>query len=103
MKCDFYLWSGAGYSLDGPFSVSSDILKKNDTETAIELLATKLIEEKQHRFYLTQEQYEKMCERCGYNPDDGDMEGWIYVDGTMEGAPYPIYLRIENARIEFVA
>ncbi len=106
MTCNFYLWSGSGYCLDGPFSVSDELLKKDDLQFALELLSAYLIENKETAYYLTEEEYSALCDKCGYNPDehDGDdLEGWCYVDGTMEGAKYPIYIRTENLRFEFVS
>lgn len=104
MNCNFMLWTGSGYCLDGPFSVSSELLEKDNLEYAFELLAAKLIKEGQTAYYLTCEEYETLCKQVGYDytAEPDDLEGWLYVDGTTEGAPYPIYIGIENLRAEFV-
>lgn len=55
--------------------------------------------------YFTAEQYDQLCKDFQYDPDEhfgDDMEGFLYVDGTMEGA-FPVYLRTENMRIEVAA
>lgn len=105
-KAVFYLWSGSGYVLDGPFTVESELLTKwNYFEYGIELLTAQLIEKELTDYYLTDEQYTELCKELEYNPDDNfgdDLEGWLYVDATMEGALYPVYLRIENLKCEFV-
>ena len=96
------LWPGSGYCLCGPFSVSSDLLEKDNLEYAVELLAARLIQDGDTAFYLTVEEYDNLCKECGYNSEDGDdMEGYLYVDGTMEGAPYPVYLCTENLSYQF--
>lgn len=94
-----WLWPGAGYCLDGPF-VAEDATCE---EHALEKVVCELIAKGYCGYFLTNEQYEQLCKDCDYNPDEhfgDDMEGWSYIDATMEGAPYPVYLRIENARIE---
>lgn len=106
MKCNFMLWPGAGYVLDGPFTVESELLTDDNLELAVELLAAYLIDNNLTDYYLTDEQYIEVCRDCDYNPEDydgDDLEGYLYVDGTMEGAKFPIYLGTENMRFEFSA
>lgn len=105
MKCNFLLWPGEGYCLAGPFTVESELLHHDDLEHACELLAAKLIENNETDYYLTEEEYCNFCEEIGHNLEEiqDDLEGWLYVDGTMEGAPFPVYLRTENMRCEFAA
>ncbi len=96
---NIWLWPGAGYCLDGPWEIKDASCE----EHAIELLVTDLIAKESWGYLLKEDEYEKTCRELGYNPDehDGDdLEGWLYVDATMEGAPYPVYLRIENMRID---
>lgn len=101
MTCQFMMWPGSGYCLDGPFSVSSDLLTKDNLEYAVELLAAYLLERGLRDYYMTITEYDEWCKECGWESED-DMDGWLYVDGTMEGASEPIYLRIENLKFEFV-
>lgn len=101
MTCQFMMWPGSGYCLDGPFLVCDELLGKDNLEYAVELLAAKLTSENLHDYYMTVTEYEEWAKECGWDSED-DMEGWLYVDGTMEGATEPIYLRIENLKFEFV-
>lgn len=102
MTCQFMMWPGSGYCLDGPFSVSSELLTKDNLEYAVELLAAYLLERGPRNYYMTVTEYDEWCKECGWDSDD-DMEGWLYVDGTMEGASEPIYIRTENLKYQFVA
>ena len=91
-----YLWCGCGYELSGPFGVTAF-----SEDHALEVLSAKLISEGLKGFYETEEEHEKTREFLGITEDeelDGDY-GWYYVDGTMEGAPYPIWIRSENMKI----
>lgn len=97
------LWPGSGYCLDGPFPVSSDLLQRDNLEYAVELLAAYLTANNLTDYYMTPDEYESFCASIGYDTDCDDLEGWLYVDGTMEGAKFPIYLNIENMRAEFVS
>lgn len=105
MKCKFMLWPGSGYCLNGPFVVESELLNENNLELAFELLAAYLIENGLKSYYLTDSEYYDLAKNLGLNPEEmmDDLEGWLYVDGTMEGAKYPIYICTENLRCEFAA
>lgn len=94
---EFYLWPGSGYCLDGPWAIESD--RKDYCEQEIEQLVAKLFELGLEKYYtLTDEEYDKLCRDCNYDREEmeDDLEGWRYIDATMEGAPYPVYLRTEN-------
>ncbi len=101
MTCQFMMWPGSGYCLDGPFSVSSELLTKDNLEYAVELLAAYLLERGLRNYYMTITEYDEWCKECGWDSED-DMDGWLYVDGTMEGASEPIYIRTENLKYQFV-
>ena len=99
MKHSFYLWPGSGYCLDGPFTF--DAADTDLNESHLEKLVAMLFEEGCICNYcLTVEEYDDFCRACGSEPSemDDDLEGWFYVDATMEGAPYPVYLRTENLK-----
>lgn len=89
----FYLWCGAGYTLDGPFEVVAD-----STEQAIERLVAMLIKNGWCGYYQTEEEYAKFAEWAGVDSSE-EIEGWLYVDASMEGAPYPVYLNVMNMEI----
>lgn len=96
-----YLWCGSGYLLSGPFGAFATC-----EEQAIEIVTKELIELGLTELYFTAEQYDRLCKDFQYDPGEhfgDDMEGFLYVDGTMEGAKFPVYLRTENMRIEVAA
>lgn len=92
------LWPGMGYVLDGPFTVTAE-----DLDDAMDMLAVKLIKENLTDYFLTWEQYDELCRDCGIDTETDDFEGYQYIDATMAGADYPIFLNIENMIIEEVA
>lgn len=90
------LWCGSGYQLSGPFEVTAF-----SEDHALEVLSARLISEGLTGLYETDEEHEKTREFLGITEDE-ELEGnygWCYVDGTMEGAPYPIWIRTENMEI----
>ncbi|MBP5457288.1 MAG: hypothetical protein J6Y37_12380 [Paludibacteraceae bacterium] len=89
------LWSGAGYCVS-EFEVTAF-----SEDHALEVLSERLIREGLTGLYETDEEHEKTREWLGITEDE-ELEGnygWCYVDGTMEGAPYPIWVRTENMKI----
>ena len=77
-------WRGAGYF------VHPETVKAESEEEALEIYCRLIIDEGRKDLYLTPEEVPEEYEESGE---------YIYVDGTMSGARYPIYLRKENLRI----
>lgn len=90
------LWPGAGYYLT-PFNISG-----TQEEDAIDNLVCELIEKQLTAYYCTCDEMDRLRDEWGLD-EEQDLEGYIYIDATMSGAPYPVYLLIENAKIERVA
>lgn len=88
------LWPGRGYYRD-VFYVKAD-----SAESALEALSAYLIKEGLTSYYYTQDEYDDYLREAGISEEEDT--SYIYIDGTMEGAPYPIYLLSENMRIEEV-
>lgn len=88
------LWPGRGYYRD-VFYVRAD-----SEESALEVLSTYLIKEGLTSYYYTEDEYADYLSRAGISEEEDT--SYIYIDGTMEGALYPIYLLSENMRIEEV-
>lgn len=82
------LWPGFGYTLE-EFKVS-DAYNEID---ALEKLVAELTETGEGEGYLWRKVEED-------DEVDEVEEGWVYIDATMEGASFPVYLRIENMKIE---
>ena len=59
-------------------------------EEALEIYSRIIIDDGRKDLYLTPEEVTEEYEESGL---------YIYVDGTMSGAKYPVYLRTENLRI----
>lgn len=77
-------WPGAGYF------VYPETVTAESTEEALEIYCRIIIDKGLFRLYLLPEEVPEEYEESGE---------YIYVDGTMSGARYPIYLRKENLRI----
>lgn len=75
-------WPGAGYFVH-PETVTAD-----SDEEALEIYCKIIIDKGRKDLYL-----EEVAE------EDEESGEYIYVDGTMSGATYPVYLRAENLRI----
>lgn len=75
-------WPGAGYFVH-PETIKAD-------SAALEIYCRAIIDEGRRDLYLTPEEVTE---------EDEESEEYIYVDGTMSGAKYPVYLRTENLRI----
>lgn len=88
------LWPGQGYYRD-VFYVRAD-----SEESALEALSTYLIKEGLTSYYYTEDEYADYLSQAGISEEEDT--SYLYLDGTMEGAPYPIYLLSENLSIEKV-
>lgn len=77
-------WPGSGY-FRYPETVTAD-----SEEEALEIYCRIIIEKGRKGLYLTPEEVTEEDEESGE---------YIYVDGTMSGAAYPVYLRAENLQI----
>ena len=77
-------WPGAGYF------VHPETIKADSEEEALEIYCRIIIDKGRKDLYLTPEEVTEEDEESGE---------YIYVDGTMSGAKYPVYLRAENLRI----
>ena len=88
-KDNFHLWSGCGYCLD------TVVASGYCFEDALDNLVCGLISQNKAAYFLTCEDMDRLRLECGLN-DDQDPEGYIYIDATMNGAPYPVYLLVEN-------
>lgn len=97
-KYNVYLWPGCGYGLE-----EFNIQALNEYE-ALDRLTACLINENKSAYYMTLDEM-NAARAAGsvYEIEPDEFEGWMYVDATDEGAPYPVYLRIENAKIQCVA
>ena len=77
-------WPGAGYF------VHPETVKADSEEEALEIYCRLIIDDGRKDLYLTPEEVPEEYEESGL---------YLYVDGTMSGAKYPVYLRTENLRI----
>lgn len=92
-----FLWCGSGYMLDEFFAMA-----ENEYQ-ALDIVLTDIIEKGYTSYFLTETEYEELFkEELEENPEF-ESEQYMYIDATMEGAEYPVYLLVENMRIELVA
>lgn len=77
-------WPGAGYFVH-PETVMAD-----SEEEALEIYCRIIIDKGLFNLYLLPEEVPEEYEESSL---------YLYVDGTMSGAKYPVYLRTENLRI----
>lgn len=77
-------WPGAGYF------VHPETIKADSEEEALEIFCRIIIDKGLFSLYLLPEEVTEEDEESGE---------YIYVDGTMSGARYPVYLRAENLMI----
>ena len=100
MICKEYkigLWRGIGYHLD-EFNISA-----YSEQHAIEVLVAKLINDECTQYYLTETDFYDLVDTGDvYIIGEDCYEGWMYVDATGEGAPYPVFLRTENMNIKLL-
>lgn len=90
---NFYVWPGSGYCLD-TFNASGSCL-----EDALENLVCDLITHGETSYFVTCEEMDRLRAEWGVD-EDQDPEGYLYIDATMNGAPYPVYLHIENMKFD---
>ena len=89
-----YLWPGQGYLLND-FKVTDC---SSECE-ALDKVVVHIIENDWTAYFLTEAQYEEMFAEELEEDEQYQNEQYLYVDATMEGAPYPIYLMAENLKI----
>lgn len=77
-------WPGAGYF------VYPETIKADSEEEALEIYCRIIIDKGLLSLYLLPSEVTEEDEESGE---------YIYVDGTMSGAKYPVYLRTENLLI----
>lgn len=77
-------WPGSGYF------VHPETVRAESEEEALEIYSRIITEE---GFFSLYRMPEELTE------EDKESGEYLYVDGTMSGARYPIYLRSENLRI----
>lgn len=89
------LWPGSGYAL------SAFYVRADSSEEALDVLSRLLIKKGLSSFYLTEEEYQQYLADAKISEEEDT--AYIYVDGTMEGADYPIHLLSENMRISKIS
>lgn len=96
MNYNIGLWPGFGYTLD-----VFEILDAFSEIDAIDELVSKMTNTgKGERlyWYKVQEFEDVVYPELGRGDVD-EVEGWMYIDATMSGARFPVYLRVENMKI----
>lgn len=96
-KYNVMLWRGCGYLLD-VFNVSAD----NEFQ-ALEIVVAELISKGLTSYYFTEEEYTEFFKDELKDNPEFESEQYLYIDATMEGAEFPVYLLVENMRIELAA
>ena len=89
------LWPGSGYAL------SAFYVRADSSEEALDVLSRLLIKKGLSSYYLTEEEYQRYLADAKISEEEDT--AYIYVDGTMEGADYPIHLLSENMRISKIS
>ena len=92
-RYNFHLWSGCGYGLD------TVEISGNSFEDALDNLVCDLIAQEKKAYFVTEEEMDRLRLECGLN-ENQDIEGYIYIDATMNGAPYPVFLLVENMQYD---
>ena len=85
---EFNLWPGLGLFLSPAFSVEAECL-----EQAFERLAVLLIDRDERNYYIDEAEATEMIALNGWDEMPEDV--YMYIDGTTEGARFPIYIRTE--------
>lgn len=99
-KYRVYLWNGKGYILT-PFDVYA-----NNEEEALEIVVAYIDKEgDKYNLFADEEEQSYVDEEYNGNREEAEydpmyQESFFYVDGTMEGAEQPHYIRCENLKIE---
>lgn len=92
-----YLWSGRNYDLT-PFDVDA-----YDADDALDRVAAYVVNNNMRSFFKDEREMAAMFKRLGRRHEDeqdfAEEIGYTYIDATMVGAKYPIYLRTENMKI----
>ena len=88
------LWRGCGYCLDE--FIANDATCEED---ALDIVVKHLIDNNLTDYYMTVEEYDAYLEEEGIDDEEDYEDSYWYVDATMIGASYPIYLNIENMQI----
>lgn len=96
-KYNVMLWSGRGYILD-VFNAEAE----NEYQ-ALDIVVTELINKGLTAYYLTEEEYNELFKDEINNNPEFESDQYCYIDATIEGAEYPVYLLVENMRIELAA
>lgn len=100
MESEYFigLWDGCGYVLD-TFKVAA-----YSAEEALEKVTRRIINDGQRGLYLTTEEIEVYAQDEGIKPEEyAQMYNLAYIDGTMSGAAFPVYVRGENLTIQKIA
>lgn len=90
---NFHVWPGRGYSLD-TFKASGFCF-----EDALDNLVCDFIAKGETSYFVTCEEMDRLRDEWGLD-EDQDLEGYTYIDATMNGAPYPVYLLVENMKFD---
>lgn len=92
-KYKVYLWCGCGYVLDC-FATVADC-----EEAALYNVVAELVNNNKSDYFCeTDDEY-----ITEFLNEYDELEGYMYIDATLEGANRPVYLRTENMKIEKVA
>lgn len=92
-----YLWRGYGYNLH---KFQTDAANE---EEAFEFVTKEVTEKRLTDFFLTEEEFERDFEKELSDNPEYQSEKYSYIDATMIGAEYPVYLLVENSKIELAA
>lgn len=90
---NFHVWSGRGYCLD-TFAASGFCF-----DDALDNLVCDLIAKGKTSYFVTCEEMDRLRDEWGLTENE-DLEGYAYIDATMSGAPYPVYLLVENMKFD---
>lgn len=98
MITNLYLWSGMGYALTA-FAVPEPC---ESLEYAIEQVTVQIVNNNQTDYFeeVDSDYINELYDEPWNDRENGDLEGWLYVDATMEGADRPVYLHIENLKYD---
>lgn len=92
------LWRGCGYVLD-TFKVAA-----YDEEEALEKVTRRIINDGQRGLYFTTGEIAAEARLEGLELEEYEqMFDLVYIDGTMSGAAFPVYVRGENLTIQKIA
>lgn len=95
-KYNVYLWPGCGYVLD-TFETEAFC-----EEEALDKVVAEIVNANDKRYFLDEDEYAELFAEELAEDEEFESDQYIYYDATMSGANRPVYLLIENARIERV-